>query len=303
LVDGRPYEGSQGLRKVQARAGEAKKETWTVKLTPGSHTLRVLARSAVSMGLSNDLEVTYDVPVPKPSLFVLAVGINKYKRNDLQSLQFAVADAAGLEKTFQSKSRGLFDRIEARVLPDTEATRDGVLRGLEWLQAADMKAQDLAVVFYAGHGGKDDKGNFYLLPQDVDKTKLAETGISADELKQHLAALRGRVLLLLDACHSGAIGPVINDLARDLADEDTGVVVMCASLGSEEAGEGDGHGYFCRALIDGLDGKARKNPRDGCVYLHHLEQYVIDTVQELSQDKQHPTTAKPAIRPLPLSQP
>jgi WD40 repeat protein len=303
LLDGRPYEGSGGLRKVTAEPGQAQEEEWTVQLTPGSHTLRVLARSAASMGLSNDLEVTYDAPVPRPSLFVLAIGINQYQARDLQPLRFAVNDAAGLEQTFQERSRPLFDRIQARVLPEAEATRDGVLRGLKWLQEADMKANDLAVVFYAGHGGKDEKGNFYLMPRDADKGRLAETAVSADELKRHLAALRGRVLLLLDACHSGAIGPVINDLARDLADEDTGVVVMCASLGSEEAGEADGHGYFCKALIDGLAGKAAKNPRDGCVYLHHLEQYVIDTVQQLSEDRQHPTTAKPAIRPLPLSQP
>jgi hypothetical protein len=120
-----------------------------------------------------------------------------------------------------------------------------------------------------------------------------------------LADLPGRVVLLLDACHSGAIGKVINDMARDLADEDCGVVVLCAALGNEKAGEADGHGYFCKALLEVLKGehKAPKNPRDGCVYLHHVEEYVIDRVQELSQDEQHPTTAKPALRPLLLAKP
>jgi hypothetical protein len=134
---------------------------------------------------------------------------------------------------------------------------------------------------------------------------LAGTAISGETLKEHLADLQGRVVLFLDACHSGAIGKVINDMARDLADEDCGVVVVCAALGSEQAGEANGHGYFCQALMEGLRGEhgAPKNPRDGYVYLHHVEQYVIDRVQELSQDGQHPTTAKPAIRPLALAKP
>jgi hypothetical protein len=78
---------------------------------------------------------------------------------------------------------------------------------------------------------------------------------------------------------------------------------MCAALGDEKAGEQDGHGFFCKALIEALEGKAAKNPRDGCVYLHHLEQYVTDRVMELSKDEQHATTAKPNMRPLPLARP
>ncbi len=34
-----------------------------------------------------------------------------------------------------------------------------------------------------------------------------------------------------------------------------------------------------------------------------LEQYVIDRVQTLSKDEQHPTTAKPTLPPFPLAKP
>jgi WD40 repeat protein len=300
LLDGRPYEGGQGLRLCEsARPGETVKEAWKVELTPGEHTLRVLARSAVSTGLSDEVEVTYARPVPKPALYVLAVGIDGYKDRNLK-LNCAVNDAAELAKTFAEKSRALFD-VRVKVLRDREATRAGILAGLKWLK--EKKPQDLAVVFYAGHGDMDDKGRFYLLPQDVDVGRLAATGVSGDVLKQQLVHLPGRVVLMLDACHSGSIGRVVNDLARDLAGEDSGVVVMCAAMDNEKAGEQDGHGYFCRALIEGLDGKAARNPRDGYVYFHHLEQYVTDRVPELSKDEQHATTAKPSMKPLPLARP
>jgi hypothetical protein len=80
---------------------------------------------------------------------------------------------------------------------------------------------------------------------------------------------------------------------------------LCAALGSEKAGEADGHGYFCRSMLEALNGEnqAPRHPRDRCVYLHHPEQYVIDRVGELSKDTQHPTSARPAMRPLAVARP
>jgi WD40 repeat protein len=303
LLDGRPYEGGKGLRKVSSpRPGQKVKETWTVNLPEGDHTLRVLARTEASMGLSNDLDITFAVPPPKPRLFLLAIGIDNYAARALQ-LHCAVKDAEGMAETFAQKGAPLFD-VQTRVLVNGAAKRADIVDGLEWLKG-NVKPQDVAVIFYAGHG-EIQGDSFYLLPQDVDAANLAGTGVSGETLKVHLADLQGRrVLLLLDACHSGKIGNVISDLARNLSDEDCGVVVLCAALGSEKAGEANGHGFFCRALMEGLRGErdAPRNPRDGCVYLHHLEHYVIDRVEALSNDEQHPTMARPAIRPFALSKP
>jgi WD40 repeat protein len=309
LLDGRPYPGTV-LYPTQAGPGAAVKHTWTVELTPGEHTLRALARSAVSTGFSNDLEITLAKDVPRPRLFLLSVGIDAYADKNL-TLKCAVNDARGLADTFIHKGDPLFD-VHPRVLTNDQARRAGILAGLKWL-AANVDKQDVTVVFFAGHGETEGK-SFYLLPQDVRVGNLGKTAVSADELKRQLASLPGRVVLFLDACHSGALGKAVldlardkavHDLARDLSDEDCGVVVMCAALGSEKAGEANGHGFFCQALMEVLRGErqAPKNPQDGKVYLHHVEQYVIDRVQELSHDEQHPTAARPALRPLAIAKP
>jgi WD40 repeat protein len=300
LLDGRPYRGSQ-VQFKDAKRGAAVEHTWKVELPEGEHTLRAVARTVVSTGFSDDLDVSFAAAAPRPRLFLLAVGINAYADRNLE-LRCAVNDARDLAGTFVDKAAALFE-VQKKVLTDHEATREGIVSGLNWLRA-NAGPQDVTVVFYAGHGETEEK-SFYLLPQDVRLKELKKSGISGEELKQHLAELPGRVLLLLDACHSGAVGKVINDLARDLADDECGVIVMCAALGKEKAGEADGHGFFCRALIEALRGErqAPRNPRDGYVYLHHLEQYVIDRVQDLSKDEQHPTTARPTLRPLPLAKP
>jgi uncharacterized caspase-like protein len=268
----------------------------------GEHTLRATARTEASMGLSDDLEVEFVKPVPRPKLFLLAVGIDKYKDPGLK-LNCAVNDATELVKTFQARSAALFDVQPATLLTDGKATREGIRKALAGLKGV-VGPHDVAVIFYAGHGEQQGNG-FYLLPQDVKGNNLKETAISGEELKRYLGDLHGKVLLLLDACHSGAIGKAINDIARELSDPDCGVVVLCAAQGSENAGEADGHGYFCKSMLEALNGEneAPRNRQDHCVYLHHLEQYVIDRVQELSKDTQHPARAVPAMRSLPLARP
>ncbi|MGL4422323.1 MAG: caspase family protein, partial [Gemmataceae bacterium] len=108
----------------------------------------------------------------------------------------------------------------------------------------------------------------------------------------------------LDACHSGASR--LDDFARELTDDDCGVIVMCAAMGREQAGEEKalGHGYFAKAVIEALGGKADTSKKDGQIYLHHLEHYVIDRVVELSNDEQHPVSGKPtSVRSFALAKP
>ena len=84
-----------------------------------------------------------------------------------------------------------------------------------------------------------------------------------------------------------------------------GIVVMCSSTGREFSMESAalGHGYFTQGLTEGLSGRADYN-KDGLVYLTELDTYLSDRVKELSQDHQHPVTAKPmSVVPFALSRP
>ena len=71
--------------------------------------------------------------------------------------------------------------------------------------------RDVAVILFSGHGEMIDN-KYYLIPYGVDvatNTKMEATSLWVEEFAdkvKHLAE-RGKVLLLLDACHSGAVGP------------------------------------------------------------------------------------------------
>ncbi len=286
-----------------------------MELTPGRHRLSALAKSDVSSATAEAVEVTYQPPQAPPpdlpALYVLAIGIDAYQGD--WKLDCAVNDARGLAESFRRYSRPpLFRTVQTCLVRDKEATRQGILAGLAWLKKK-MTAQDVGVIFYAGHGYTDEDGLFYLLSIDTDPDRLKETAVTGDDLKKQLAELRGRVLLLLDACHSAPADAVrfrgrrrtADGLVRDLADEEVGVIVLVSAQGPEEAQESaeKKHGYFTLALLDGLSGKADYN-RDGLIQLTELNLYVENQVALWSKDQQHPAIGKPAtIRSFALARP
>jgi uncharacterized caspase-like protein len=203
--------------------------------------------------------------------------------------------------------------VKAKLLTDKQATKSQIMQSLEQL-AGLMTPQDVGIVFFSGHGGRDDAGNLYLIPVDVNPRNFEGSCISGDALKAKLAEMPGRLIAILDACHSGAAAagqanrparPITDDLVRDLVTDDYGVIVMCASQGREYALESSevGHGYFTYALVEGLSGKADLN-RDGAVFLNELDQYTAQRVKQLTRDEQHPASARPPnIRPFVLAKP
>jgi hypothetical protein len=311
LVDDRPHAEPVCV----CRLGSVE-QTWTLDLPPGPHRLSVLARSDVSSATAPAVEVVGAPPAvapadPRSTLYVLAIGINEY-RGDWK-LACARNDAEELVRCFKENARPLFHEVCSHTIFDKDATRKGVLNGLAWLKKR-MKPEDVAVIFYAGHGYADDEGRFYLLTVDFDADELNKTTVTGDDLKKELATLPGRVVLMLDACHSAPADAVrfgkrkagpTDAVVHDLTDEGVGVIVLVAAQGSEQSRENLGrkHGYFTQAILDGLSGAADYN-KDGLIHLNELDLYVYNQVTEWSRDLQHPAIGKTAtIRSFALAQP
>ena len=325
LIDGRPYPGTEHAKTFDPPRTNDVRETWTVKLSPGTHTYAVVAETAASKGVSEGVEVAFGArgmlrdpedakraeELQKPAMYVLAIGVSAYTDEKLK-LNFAAKDAEAIAKAVEAGGKGIYRKVEAKVLTDKDATRKNILQGLTWMRK-QMTQNDVGVISFAGHGEKDADGTFYLLPVDVDMTDLLSSAVPGDQIKKTLAGMPGKFVVLLDACHSGGIdgekrraaGSLTDDLVRDLATDEYGVVVLCSSTGREFSLESAkvGHGYFTLALIEGLNGKGPKTT-DGAVYLHHLDSYVTDRVKELSEGRQHPVTSKPSsLRSFPLAKP
>jgi hypothetical protein len=305
LVDGRPFQGTNGIRRFDTPS-ETAEASWDVPLTPGPHSFAVIAETPVSKGMTRTITITRKGEVPKPNLYVLAMGISDYPGD--MKLRYAGSDATLLANAFKTRCKGVFANIEIRILTDKKATKKGMQEGLDWL-ASKMTAKDVGIVSFSGHGTRDPDGKFYLVPVDINERDPFHTCFAGDEFKIRLDNMPGRLVAILDACHSGDVAervrpPVSSDsLVQDLSSEDSGVVVMCASLGREYASESNQSkaGFFTLGLVEGLEGWGDVD-EDGTIYINELDMFTHARVHQLSHGQQNSTTSTPpGIRPFPLA--
>jgi uncharacterized caspase-like protein len=246
---------------------------------------------------------------PGARLHVLAIGISDYgDKAQFLRLKFADKDAKdvanALVKTQSSeynKMGGLYADVLAQYLYNSTADRVGIFNAFATMQtniAKDSAGQDLAVVMFSGHGAVVG-GRFYLLPYGVDARTPAElkaSGISSDEFQAEVKTLaeHGRVLLLLDACHSGAVtadGSELTpnaDLLRS-AMSMSNVTVLTSSKGNEPSREDDKwkNGAFTKVLMQGLSGDADEHHR-GVISMSELTEYIMSQLPLLTDGQQHP---------------
>jgi len=162
-----------------------------------------------------------------------------------------------------------------------------------------MSENDIAVIFLAGHGimGKD--GTFYYLTSEGSMENPEKGGLSWKVLNEYLAKIKGRVIMLLDACHSGNISTETvvpnNELAHKLSSEGrSGVMVFAASKGRQSALEspdlGGGFGAFAYAVTQSLGPKAKEADfnDNGSVEFMELVEYVTRTVDKETEGEQTP---------------
>ncbi len=301
LADGKALFGKAGVKEFKMDHHMVK-TTFQVELPPGSHKLMVRISTPKRSSLSTEANVSYAPPeplkLPKAKLHILAFGVSQYAKAPKLDLDYPAKDAEAVADAFKARcGLPLFAPGGAcQVRTGKAATTAAIYDAVQELPKI-TKPEDVAIIFFAGHGLKDPNGGLFLLSHDADLDALDKTAVSGSKVRDALAKVPCRVILILESCHSGALGPkakpVSDDLTRELTDDDCGVVVWCSAMGNEKAGIDTkaGHGLFTLSLLKALDEKqgAEPNKYDGRVYLHHLQTFVFDYVQKESAKHQHPS--------------
>ena len=322
-VDGRPLPGGKGVVELPngPASPDAEREgTLSVPIEKDA-TITLVARAGERSSEAANVRVSLKptlasaaaaaaaAAVPKPKLYVLAVGISRYKDQNLQ-LRYAAKDATDVATAWAGQQGGLYSQVVTRILKDEQATREAVLDGLDWVER-ETTSRDVALVLLSGHGDNDADGAYYFLPYDVDPERLRRTGVPDIEIRRSLSHVAGKALFFFDTCHSGSVmsgrraAPTdINGFVSELASAENGLVVFAASTGREFAQERDEwkNGAFSKALIEALSGKAEQLPGQGVITISALEYWLAERVKTLTGGQQHPTTAKPTtIRDFPIA--
>lgn len=119
----------------------------------------------------------------------------------------------------------------------------------------DRKRDDLLLLYFSGHGIKDDWGRLYFATTDTRYRTPRATAIPASFVNEVMADSRSRrQVLLLDCCYSGAFARTKADKAVGIKDqlEGRGRVVLTSSDAVQYSFEGDevaGGCYRCPRLI------------------------------------------------------
>jgi hypothetical protein len=162
---------------------------------------------------------------------------------------------------------------------------------------------DLMLLYFSGHGVKDESGRLHLATTDTRRTLLAATAVSAQfirELIDHSPARR--VVVWLDCCYAGAFPSGRIPRAEGTVDVLTqltgrGCAVMTASThiqyaferGADPQLRGDAQpSVFTHAIVKGLLTGAADLNDDGMIDAAELYAYVYDQVKA-STPEQTPT--------------
>jgi hypothetical protein len=316
LVDGRSFpDGKYSLENPSKKELAALRvDGWSdVHVPPGKHELKILIRGPDSADISEPKRV--GIPPPdeeKPVMHIIAVGVDKYSTPGLD-LKAAANDAKGIREALGKNCAGeanYFRKVEPKTLLNEEATTENVLKALADVRKKGAKPGDLVVFFFAGHGMREtvkrdgkDTAEFFLLTHEAIPDQLETTALAGSTLRDKLKDMPCQVLLVLDACHSGAgIGkfvPITDDLTRSMTDDEAAVTVLAAALPHETAGEEQGNGRLTLAVKNVLaaDKDAFFDREEGIMRVSHLYAKVYDLVWKDSKGKQNPMLLSPWTMP------
>ncbi len=200
---------------------------------------------------------------PIKDKWALVVGISQFQNPKLKLL-YAAKDAQDFSQYLIKEGNFAADHV--KLLTDGEATQKRIMSelGSKWLPHM-ANPDDLVVIFISSHGSPADmdiEGVNYLVAHDTDVDDLYTTGIEMQDLigtiKRRVHS--DRVVLILDACHSGAADTQSKGLSRvtnvdaAMVAQGTGQLVICSSMPNQVSWElkDQPNSVFTRFLIDGL---------------------------------------------------
>ena len=289
LVDG-------SVNTAQQSGGKVARFSHLLTLSNGENAIEAYATNAAGKIESRHAvtKITWQGATAKPNLYVLAVGVNKYRDRSLW-LQYSVPDAQSITQNFGGQNSSLYQNVFTYELLDGDVTKENLSEQFALL-SSKVAPDDVFVLFIAGHGTTSQKtGDYYFIPSNfryTDSEAVVAQGVSKNDILSYMSNIRAeKSLIMLDTCNSGAF---TNDTtARGFSEKTalerlvraTGQAVLTAASEEQSAMEGyNGHGIFTYVLLEALSGKADRN-NDGYITLNEVASYIEGRVPELSYQK------------------
>jgi tetratricopeptide (TPR) repeat protein len=225
----------------------------------------------------------------------LLIGISDYEPG-LNPLPASVKDMQAIAKVLQHPEMGGFAEADIQKLenPDPQKMQEAIE-----ILFSDRRKDDLVVLYFSGHGIKDESGKLHLATRVTRKNLqgrlIKSTTVPASFVHNIMSDSHcKRQVVILDCCFSGAFaegwlakddGSI--DIQAELGGE--GRVVLTSSTATEYSfqQQEENLSIYTRYLIEGIETGAADLDNDGAVSVDELHEYAKGKVQK----------AAPAMQP------
>ncbi|TDD59590.1 hypothetical protein E1263_14675 [Kribbella antibiotica] len=214
----------------------------------------------------------------------LLVATYEYDDTGLRQLVSPAQDAEALAEVLEDPAIAGY---EVQVLINQPSSHVGEVIDEFYATAG---RDDQTLLYFSGHGVKDDNGRLYLAMKNTKRDRLRFTALPAHMVNEAVNDSRARQkLLILDCCYGGAYA--VQQFAKADSAVDTkaelggrGRIVLTATEATQYAFEGAKvHGQasqsvFTRCIVEGLRSGAADLNADGDITADELYQYAYDAV-------------------------
>jgi hypothetical protein len=194
----------------------------------------------------------------------LIIGIDYY--DSCPRLRGCVNDAFAMKNVLERDSDGVLN-FGVKLMTASDASTSISRRDLKE-QVSKLFSDDVEIAFFyfSGHGYIESTGG-YIIASDC---KYGDDGFPMDELLTLANTSKAKnKVIVLDCCHSGAVGSPVLTESKALLTE--GLTILTASAENQYSMESEGSGVFTSLFVDALNGSAANLVGDitpGSVYAH-----------------------------------
>lgn len=225
----------------------------------------------------------------------LLIGISDYQPG-LNALPGAVQDIKAMQRVLQHSEMGGFADADITVLGNPP--RQVMEEAIETLFSGRQK-DDLVLLYFSGHGVKDEAGRLSLTNSQTRKNLKGEliqtTATTATLIHGMMENSRSRrQVIILDCCFSGAFAEGMKakddnsiDIKNQLGGEGRAVLTSSTSTQYSFEQEGSDLSVYTRYIVEGIEKGAADTDNDGMISVDELHEYARKKVQE----------AAPAMKP------
>lgn len=278
--------------------GEAFEECVEIEAVPGDNEISVTAFNAQNTVQSylQTASFTATRPPEEPHLYILAVGIDKY-RDPSANLKYAAKDAKDFLAKLPAKAATIYkpENIHVISLTDTQAGKAGILGAIEQLSKR-VKQGDGFILFNASHGVLL-QNQYYIVTADFDgDISTTSNLISSNEIVDMSKKIKSlSQLFIFDTCHAGGIDNIVSglyDARMSVMAKKMGLHIYASAGSVQSAMDGyEGNGLYTHTLLEGMEnGKDVDRDKTGKVTVKDLGLYSMEKTTEISTKLGHPQT-------------